>query len=55
MLSTSYDNGINLADTLHSSKNLTDQFTALVTETKDLMLEHDATITDHNTLTTQVA
>jgi hypothetical protein len=53
-LHTSYENAINLACTLHSSKNLTDRFATLVTETEELMLAHDATITDDNALTTQV-
>jgi hypothetical protein len=53
-LHTSYENAINLACTLYSSKNLTNQFAILVTETEDLMVEYDATIADHNTLTTRV-
>jgi hypothetical protein len=34
-----YKNAISLAHTLHSSKNLTDQFTTLATENEDLMLK----------------
>jgi hypothetical protein len=53
-LHTSYKNAMNLTHTLYSTENLTDWFATLVTETEDLMLEHNATITDHNTLTAQV-
>jgi hypothetical protein len=48
-----YENTINLSHTLYSSKNLTDQFTMLVTENNDLMLKRDTAIADHNALTTQ--
>jgi hypothetical protein len=54
MLYSSYENAISLARVLHSSENLTDRFTALATENKDLTLERDATIADQNTLTTRV-
>jgi hypothetical protein len=54
ILHSSYENAISLTCTLHSSKNLSNQFTALATKNKDLALEQDATITDRNTLTTQV-
>jgi hypothetical protein len=54
MLRSSYENAISLARALYSSKNLTDQFTALATENEDLMLERDAAITNGNTLTTWV-
>lgn len=54
MLHSSYSNAINLACTLHSSDNLTDWFTVLVTENQDLKLKCDATIADHNALTIQV-
>jgi hypothetical protein len=53
-LCTSYKNEINLARAVHSSKNLTDQFTMLVAKNEDLMLRRDATITNHYTLTAQV-
>jgi hypothetical protein len=53
-LCSSYKNAINLACGLYSSKNLTNQFTTLVTKNKDLVLKCDATIANHNTLTTQV-
>jgi hypothetical protein len=49
--SMSYENAINLAYALYSSKNLTDQFTALLTKTEDLILEYDATLANRNTLT----
>jgi hypothetical protein len=54
MLYSSYKNVINLAHTLHSSENLTDQFTMLVTENEDLVLERDTTIADYNILTARV-
>jgi hypothetical protein len=54
MLHSSYENTISLARALHSSENLTDQFTTLATENEDLMLERDAAIADRNTLTTWV-
>jgi hypothetical protein len=53
MLLSSYENMISLACTLHSSENLTNEFTTLTTENEDLMLEQDTAITDCNTLTTQ--
>jgi hypothetical protein len=53
-LRTSYENTINLARTLHSSKNLTDLFAILAAKNEDLMLERDAAITNCNTLTAQV-
>jgi hypothetical protein len=53
-LRSSYENAINLACVLHSSKNLTDRFAMLVTENEDLALEHDTTIADHNALTAWV-
>jgi hypothetical protein len=46
MLHSSYENAISLAHALHSSENLTDQFTALATENEDLMLERDAAVAD---------
>jgi hypothetical protein len=39
MLYSSYENTISLAHALYSSENLTDGFTTLATENKDLMLE----------------
>jgi hypothetical protein len=39
MLRSSYKNAISLAHTLHSSKNLSDQFTALATKNEDLVLK----------------
>jgi hypothetical protein len=54
MLLSSYENAISLTCMLYSSKNLTDQFSALTTENEDLMLERDAAIADRNTLTAQV-
>jgi hypothetical protein len=54
MLYSSYKNAINLTYILHSSKNLTNRFTALITKNKDLMLECGTTITNHNVLTTWV-
>jgi hypothetical protein len=54
MLLSSYENAISLARTLHSSKNLTDQFAALATEHEDLALERDAAVADRNTLTARV-
>jgi hypothetical protein len=54
MLLSSYENAVSLTRTLHSSENLTNQFTALATENEDLALEQDTTIADHNTLTSQV-
>jgi hypothetical protein len=53
-LYSSYENTINLTHALHSSKNLTDQFTMLVTENDDLILEYNTAIADLNMLTTQV-
>jgi hypothetical protein len=53
-LLSSYENAISLARTLHSSKNLTDQFATVATENEDLALERDATVADHNTLTARV-
>jgi hypothetical protein len=53
-LRSSYENAINLARALHSSENLTDRFTALVTENEDLTLERDAAIADRNVLTARV-
>jgi hypothetical protein len=53
-LHSSYENAISLTRTLHSSKNLTDRFTALANKNEDLALEQDAAVTDRNTLTTQV-
>jgi hypothetical protein len=53
-LYSSHENAISLARTLYSSENLTDQFTALATENKDLVLNQDATITNRNTLTAPV-
>jgi hypothetical protein len=38
-LCTSYENAINLAGTLHCHENLTDRFTTLLTEIKDLALK----------------
>jgi hypothetical protein len=52
MLCSSYENAISLTSTLHSSKNLTDQFTTLPTENKDLVLKQDTAIANRNTLTT---
>jgi hypothetical protein len=54
MLRSSYENAINLACVLHSSKNLTDQFDVVVTKNEDLMLECDAPIAKHHVLTGQV-
>jgi hypothetical protein len=51
---SSYKNAINLTRALYSSENLTDQFATLVTENEDLTLEHDATITNRNSLTARV-
>jgi hypothetical protein len=53
-LRSSYENAINLAYALHSSNNLTNRFAVLATENEDLVLEHDATVTDRNALTAQV-
>jgi hypothetical protein len=53
-LRSSYENAINLARALHSSENLTDRFTALVTENEDLTLERDAAVADRNALTARV-
>jgi hypothetical protein len=53
-LRSSYENPINLARALHSSENLTNRFATLVTENKDLALERDTTVADHNMLTTWV-
>jgi hypothetical protein len=53
-LCSSYENAINLAHALHSSENLTDQFTPLATENEDLMLKCYATIADRNALTAWV-
>jgi hypothetical protein len=53
-LRSSYENAINLARALHFSENLTDRFTALVTENEDLALKRDATIADRNALTARV-
>jgi hypothetical protein len=54
MLLSSYENAVSLTHILHSSKNLTDEFTALATENEDLALEQDAAIANHNTLTARV-
>jgi hypothetical protein len=54
MLHTTYKNAINLACTLHSSKNLTDWFAALVTETEHLMIQCNATIANCTTLTAPI-
>jgi hypothetical protein len=54
MLLSSYENTISLTHALHSSKNLTNQFTALATENEDLALERDTTVADRNTLTARV-
>jgi hypothetical protein len=54
MLLSSYENVISLTHTLHSSENLTNQFTALATENEDLMLKGDTTIANYNTLTAWV-
>jgi hypothetical protein len=53
-LCTRYENAINLPHTLHCSKNLSNQFTMLVTETEDLALKCDAAISNYNTLTAQL-
>jgi hypothetical protein len=53
-LHSSYENAINLTSILYSSKNLTDQFAMLVTKNKELTLEYDTAITNHNALTTWV-
>jgi hypothetical protein len=53
-LRSRYENAINLTCVLHSSKNLSDRFTAPVTENEDLALERDAAIADRNVLTTRV-
>jgi hypothetical protein len=53
-LRSSYENTINLTCTLYSSENLTNRFAMLVTKNEDLVLEHDATITNCNVLTTRV-
>jgi hypothetical protein len=53
-LRSSYKNAISLARALYSSENLTDRFAALATENEDLILERDAAIADHNTLTARV-
>jgi formyltetrahydrofolate synthetase len=55
MLCNNYKNMINLTRTLYSRENLTKQFTTSVTKTKDHIYKCEATITDYNTLTTQVA
>jgi hypothetical protein len=54
MLRSGYENAINLTCALYSSENLTNRFTALVTENEDLVLEHDAAIADRNALTAWV-
>jgi hypothetical protein len=53
-LCSSYENVINLAHILHSSENLTNQFTALATKNEDLVLKHDTAIADQNVLTAHV-
>jgi hypothetical protein len=53
-LRCSYENVFNLAQVLHSSENLTNRFATLVTKNEDLLLERDATMADHNILTTWV-
>jgi hypothetical protein len=52
ILSTSYENTINLTRAVHSSENLTNWFTALLTETEYLTLEPDASLANYNALTT---
>jgi hypothetical protein len=54
MLRSSYENAINLACILHSSKNLTNQYTMLITENEDLALERDAAMANCNVLTARV-
>jgi hypothetical protein len=51
-LHASYEGAVNLTHALNTSKNLTDQFTALAAEIKDLSLNRDATIADCNILST---
>jgi hypothetical protein len=53
-LRPSYEGAINLAHALNTSKNLTDRFTALAAEIKDLSLDRDAAVADRNTLSTRV-
>jgi hypothetical protein len=54
MLCSSYENAISLTYALYSSENLTNWYTTLATENKDLVLEQYATIADRNTLTAWV-
>jgi hypothetical protein len=53
-LCISYEGVVNLTHTLNTSKNLTNQFTALTTEIEDLSLNRDTTIAYYNMLSTQV-
>jgi hypothetical protein len=49
-----YEGAVNLAHALNTSKNLSDQFTALAAKIEDLSLDKDATIANHNMLSTYV-
>jgi hypothetical protein len=53
-LCVSYEGAVNLTHVLNTSKNLTNQFTALAAEIEDLSLDRDTAIVDHNMLSTQV-
>jgi hypothetical protein len=53
-LHASYEGAVNLAHTLNTSENLTNQFTALATKIEDLSLDRDTAIADCNMLSTQV-
>jgi hypothetical protein len=53
-LLVSYEGAVNLAHTLNTSENLTDQFTALATKINDLSLDRDAAIANRNMLSTCV-
>jgi hypothetical protein len=54
ILHSHYFNTINLAHAFYSHEKLTDHFTALLTNTKDLTNACDTTITDRNTVTSEL-
>jgi hypothetical protein len=53
-LCVSYEGAVNITHAFNTSKNLTDQFTALAAKIEDLSLDRDATLADCNILSTHV-
>jgi hypothetical protein len=49
-LQPQFTSTINLIHAVNTSKNLTDEYHTMVSQTKGLTIEHNAAMTDHNTL-----